>query len=81
LSHINVGYGDDVTIAELAQCIAKVVGFEGAVSFDVSKPDGVPRKLLDSSCLNVLGWQATVPLEAGLSKAYEDFKTKHASHQ
>ena len=80
LSHINVGYGDDVTIAELAQRIAKVVGFEGAVSFDVSKPDGVPRKLLDSSRLNILGWQATVPLEAGLSKAYEDFKTKHASH-
>ena len=81
LSHINVGYGDDVTIAELAQCIAKVVGYEGAVSFDVSKPDGAPRKLLDSSRLDALGWQAVVSLEAGLSKAYEDFKMKHASHQ
>jgi GDP-L-fucose synthase len=78
LSHINVGSGDDVTIAELAQRIAKVVGYVGAVSFDISRPDGVPRKLVDSSLLNALGWQANVQLEVGLKLAYEDFKTKYA---
>lgn len=77
-SHINVGYGDDVTIAELARVIAKVVGYSGKVVFDASKPDGSPRKLLDSSRLNALGWRPTVGLEAGLALAYADFQKREA---
>ncbi|PTN42283.1 GDP-fucose synthetase, partial [Achromobacter xylosoxidans] len=65
LSHINVGTGHDTTIRELAETIAKVVGFGGAITFDASKPDGTPRKLMDSSRINSLGWQATVSLEDG----------------
>jgi GDP-L-fucose synthase len=76
LSHINVGYGTDVTIAEAAQTIAKVVGYKGAVIFDINKPDGTPRKLMDSSQLKSLGWQARVPLLQGLSKSYQDFLTR-----
>ncbi len=76
LSHINVGYGTDVSIAEAAQAIAQVVGYTGAVTFDTSKPDGTPRKWMDSSRLNSLGWQAQVPLLQGLTQAYQDFLTK-----
>jgi GDP-L-fucose synthase len=76
LSHINVGFGADVSIAEAAQTIAKVVGYTGAVTFDTSKPDGTPRKWMDSSRLNSLGWQAQVPLLQGLTLAYQDFLTK-----
>ena len=72
-SHINVGFGSDVTIADMARTVAKVVGYQGAVTFDTSKPDGAPRKLMDSARLNSLGWQATVALEAGLALAYADF--------
>jgi GDP-L-fucose synthase len=77
LSHINVGYGTDVSIVEAAQTIAQVVGYTGAVTFDTSKPDGTPRKWMDSSRLNGLGWQAQVPLLQGLTQAYEDFLTCH----
>ena len=76
LSHINVGYGTDVSIAEAAQAIAQVVGYTGAVTFDTSKPDGTPRKWMDSSRLNSLGWQAQVPLLQGLTQAYQDFLTR-----
>ena len=76
LSHINVGYGSDVSIAEAAQTIAQVVGYTGAVTFDTSKPDGTPRKWMDSSRLNSLGWQAQVPLLQGLSQAYQDSLTR-----
>ena len=76
LSHINVGYGTDVSIAEAAQTIAQVVGYTGAVTFDTSKPDGTPRKWMDSSLLNSLGWQAKVDLEQGLALAYQDFLTQ-----
>ena len=76
LSHINVGYGTDVSIAEAAQTIAQVVGYTGAVTFDTSKPDGTPRKWMDSSRLNSLGWQAQVPLLQGLIQAYQDFLTR-----
>jgi GDP-L-fucose synthase len=76
LSHINVGYGTDVSIAEVAQTIAQVVGYTGAVTFDTSKPDGTPRKWMDSSRLNSLGWQAQVPLLQGLTQAYQDFLTR-----
>lgn len=73
LSHINVGCGHDITIRELAETIAQVIGYQGDISFDPSKPDGTPRKLMESTRLNALGWQAKVNLEAGLAKAYEDF--------
>ncbi len=73
LSHVNVGYGQDVTIAEVAQTIAQVVGYEGAVTFDVTKPDGTPRKWMDSARINALGWHAKVDLMQGLSLAYQDF--------
>lgn len=74
--HINVGYGSDVSIAEIAQTIAEVVGFKGAVTFDTSKPDGTPRKWMNSSRLNSLGWQPQVPLLQGLERTYKDFLTK-----
>lgn len=72
-SHVNVGTGRDVTIAELSNTIARVVGFEGDIEFDVSKPDGTPRKLLDVSLLNSLGWQYSVELEQGLEMTYQWF--------
>lgn len=75
LSHINAGYGEDVTIADLARTIADVVGFEGAIVFDTDRPDGTPRKFLDSSRLRSSGWQPTVGLEEGLRLAYEDFRS------
>lgn len=77
LSHINVGYGSDVTIAELAQTVARVVGYHGRVTFDTSKPDGAPRKLMDSGRLNALGWSARVGLEQGLALAYQDMSTQN----
>ena len=73
LSHINVGCGHDVTIKELAETIACVVQYSGEISFDTSKPDGAPRKLMDSTRLNELGWHAKEPLKHGLKMAYEDF--------
>lgn len=73
LSHINVGSGYDITIRELAETIAKVVGYRGDIAFDPGKPDGTPRKLMDSSRLNALGWHARVGLEEGLAAAYQDF--------
>jgi len=77
LGHINVGCGSDVTIKELAQIIAKTIGYQSEITFDPSKPDGVPRKLMDSTRLNNLGWQAQVGLEDGLARAYEDFLRSH----
>jgi GDP-L-fucose synthase len=75
-SHINVGSGSDVTIAEVAQTIAQTVGYTGQIEFDASKPDGAPRKWMDSSRLNALGWQAKVDLQHGLAAAYQDFVSK-----
>jgi GDP-L-fucose synthase len=72
-SHINVGFGSDITIRELAQAVCKTVGYQGVIKFDITKPDGSPRKLMNSSRLNILGWQAQVDLEAGLLFAYQDF--------
>jgi GDP-L-fucose synthase len=72
-SHINVGFGSDITIAELARTVGQVVGYQGVIDFDASKPDGAPRKLMDSSRLNALGWQAQVKLKDGLALAYTDF--------
>ncbi|MNR57799.1 GDP-L-fucose synthase [compost metagenome] len=70
LSHINVGTGVDCTIRELAETVAKVTGFAGRLTFDATKPDGAPRKLMDVSRLKALGWQASIGLENGLRDAY-----------
>lgn len=71
LSHINVGTGIDCTIRELAETVAKVTGYTGKLSFDVTKPDGTPRKLMDVSRLEQLGWKASISLEDGLKNAYQ----------
>lgn len=73
LSHINVGYGDDVTIRELALVVGETVGFTGTITFDTTKPDGPPRKWMDSQRLRDLGWQPTINLRVGLNRAYADF--------
>lgn len=73
---INVGFGEDIPIAELARLVAGVVGFRGEIVYDVSKPDGTPRKLLDVSRLANMGWKAKVSLPEGLAKAYESFLTQ-----
>ncbi|WP_017523756.1 GDP-L-fucose synthase [Pusillimonas noertemannii] len=73
LSHINVGYGEDVSIAELAQTIADTVGYTGRVAYDVNQPDGAPRKLMDSGRLRNLGWRPTISLVEGLAQTYKSF--------
>ena len=73
LSHINVGTGEDLTIASLAERIGKVVGFTGRIEHDTTKPDGTPRKLMDVSRLGALGWKARTGLDEGLALAYRDF--------
>lgn len=73
LSHINVGTGVDCTIRELVETVAKVVGYQGRIEFDSTKPDGAPRKLMDVSRLKQLGWQAQVSLEQGLQQTYQWF--------
>ncbi len=75
-SHINVGFGSDVTIAELAKAVGDAVGYEGKINFDVTKPDGSPRKWMDSNRLNQLGWKASVNLEQGLQNAYKEFLSR-----
>jgi GDP-L-fucose synthase len=77
LSHINIGSGEDVTISELAQAVARIVGYRGTILYDPTKPDGTPRKLMDSTRLNALGWYAMVSLEAGLKATYQDFLDTH----
>jgi GDP-L-fucose synthase len=74
---LNIGTGEDVTIAEFARLIAEVVGYRGEIVFDTSRPDGTPRKLLDVSKLAALGWQAKTPLRDGLKVAYADFCSRH----
>lgn len=73
VNHINAGSGSDLTISELAEKIKAVVGYEGYIKFDQTKPDGSPRKLIDSQRLNDLGWKHKVTLEHGLQNAYKDF--------
>ena len=72
-SHINVGFGSDITIAELAGAVAKATGYQGKIGFDPSKPDGAPRKWMDSSRLNKLGWKALVDIDRGLDSTYKQF--------
>lgn len=77
LSHINVGWGSDISIADLARAVSRAVGFEGSIQFDTSKPDGTPRKLMDSRRIHALGWRAQTDLESGLSRTYADFLNTH----
>lgn len=74
MSLINVGFGSDVTISELANKVANVVGYDGKIVFDPTKPDGTPRKLMDSSRLLAMGWQPTIGLDEGLELAYRDMQ-------
>jgi GDP-L-fucose synthase len=71
---INVGVGEDVSIKELAETIKRIIGFEGSIEWDSSKPDGTPRKLLDVSRLSALGWKAKISLEDGISSTYQWYK-------
>jgi len=71
LEPLNVGTGEDQTIAELARMVARIVGYSGEISYDASKPDGTPRKLLDVSRIHALGWRARIPLEAGIASTHE----------
>ena len=75
-SLINVGFGSDITIAELAKLVSKTVDYHGIIDFDLTQPDGAPRKLMDSSRLNAMGWRAKISLEKGLRLAYQDFQSK-----
>lgn len=70
---INIGIGNDYEIKEIAEKVAKVVGYKGAVVYDTSKPDGTPRKLVDTSLLDALGWKSSVSLEEGLQVTYKWF--------
>jgi len=80
-SHLNVGSGSDMTIADLAHTMAKIIGYRGDIVFDVSKPDGTPRKLMDSSRIQGLGWQPEVNMETGLALAYSDFEHVYWEHR
>jgi GDP-L-fucose synthase len=72
---INIGVGEDVTIRELAETVAGVVGYEGVLEWDVSKPDGTPRKLLDVSRIHSLGWKARIGLREGIGSTYDWYRT------
>lgn len=74
---INVGYGSDISIRDLADLVGQVVGFVGTIEWDTSKPDGTPRKLMDSARIRALGWKPEIDLEAGIRMAYADFQTRH----
>jgi GDP-L-fucose synthase len=70
---VNIGTGEDITIAEFARLVAATVGYTGGISFDTARPDGTPRKLLDVSRLNGLGWRARTSLQDGIKLAYQAF--------
>ena len=74
----NVGYGEEVTILELAEMVKKVTGYQGEIVLDPSKPDGTPRKLTDISRLKAMGWQPKITLEEGLKQTYEWYQTSQA---
>ncbi len=74
---VNVGVGEDVTIAELAELVRRTVGYEGQVVYDASKPDGTPRKLMDVGLINAAGWRASMPLDVGLAVAYAEFQASN----
>jgi GDP-L-fucose synthase len=75
---VNIGYGDDIAIGELAKMVKEIVGFEGALTFDTSKPDGTPRKLLDSSRLRSTGWKPSISIRDGIARTYGWFLANHA---
>ena len=75
---LNIGVGQDQTVEDLAQMVMKAIGFQGAIEFDSSKPDGTPRKLLDVSRANGLGWRAGIPLNQGIANAYDDFLSRYS---
>lgn len=81
LSHLNVGTGADCSIRELAELLAEIVGYTGHLRFDTSKPDGTPRKLLDVSRINALGWTAQIDLADGIRQTYEWFLSKGADYR
>ncbi|MEU5011756.1 GDP-L-fucose synthase [Streptomyces sp. NPDC021749] len=76
---VNVGCGEDLTIAELASCVASVVGYQGEISFDPSRPDGTPRKLLDISTMRALGWSPSIPLADGIAQTYAAWRAQPAA--
>lgn len=73
MSHINVGYGSDISIGQAAKMISEVVSYHGRIEFDTSKPDGTPRKLMDSDTLRKTGWEPSVNFADGIRAAYNDF--------
>jgi GDP-L-fucose synthase len=75
---VNIGWGEDVTIRELAEIVMSVIGYSGRIVFDAGKPDGTPRKLLDVSRLTSLGWRAKIPLKPGIERTYAWFKEHSA---
>ena len=77
LSHINVGSGKEISILELSNLLCKIIGYKGSLEFDSLKPDGNPRKLLDNSLIENLGWRASIELKEGLKQTYDWFKTNH----
>lgn len=77
VSHINIGSGKEVSIRDLAYIIKEIIGYEGVVNFDSSKPDGTPRKIMDSSIINQLGWSAKIELREGIKQEYVNFKENH----
>ena len=78
ISHINIGYGDDLSIKDLAQKISDIVGYNGKIKFDISKPDGTPKKLLDISRLSSMGWKPKISLEEGIRITYNFFINNHS---
>lgn len=76
---VNIGFGSDISIRELVELVANVTGYEGKIVWDAQKPDGTPRKLLDTTLLNSLGWKARIPLQAGLQSTYEAFLEESAN--
>jgi GDP-L-fucose synthase len=74
---VNIGTGEDITIADFARVVAAAVGYRGTISYDTSRPDGTPRKLLDVSRLAKLGWRAQTSLEDGIARAYRAFLSEH----
>jgi GDP-L-fucose synthase len=78
---VNIGTGEDLEIGELAKLIGRIVGYSGEIRHDTGKPDGTPRKLMDVSKLKGLGWKATISLEEGLRRVYEEYQTRHQPQQ
>lgn len=78
--HINVGSGEEISIKDLGALIARIIGYKGKIEFDLSKPDGTPRKLMDSSRLHALGFKHSITLEEGIQHAYQDFVSHHSQY-